>query len=87
MNKAAEERNPLIDQIVAVIDENFISVNNLRDCDDLITTQDLIQAVNEFILSGGFEFPELITALTDFGFKFTATHAGALQFVWLMKRK
>lgn len=87
MNKATEERNPLIDQIVAVIDENFIMVDNLRDCDDLITTQDLMQAVQEFIYSDEFEIPQLINALTEFGFKFTTTHAGALQFVWLMKRK
>lgn len=81
------EHDIFIDQIVAVIDEMFIPVDNLRELEETITTDDLLQAVYQFYPSKDFDSAMLVKSLNDFGFKFTTTHSGALQFIWLMKKR
>lgn len=83
----SEDKDSFLDQIVAVIDENFISVDNLREVDELITTDDLLQAVYSFYPSKDFDSAALVKLLQEFGFKFTTPHTGPLQFVWLVKRR
>ena len=83
----SEDKDFFLDQIVAVINESFEPVNNLREIEEMITTDDLIQAVQLFYPSENFEVALFVKLLNTVGFKFTTTHSGALQFVWLMKRR
>jgi hypothetical protein len=84
----SEEKEDLfLDEIVKVIKENFIAVESLRDVEELITTQELIEAVTEFYPLKEFNPADLVQLLNFEGFRFTTTHSGPVQFVWLLKRR
>jgi hypothetical protein len=82
-----DDGNSALDQVIAVIDECFESVDDLKGLDTFITTEDIFEAVQSFYPGDHYAAADIVDMMIRSGFRFTAHPSSNLQFVWLLKRR
>jgi len=77
----------LLTAVVDIIDEYYERVENLREVEQLLSTEDIYEAVQQILPSGLYGPEYLAKILLDHGFSFIPIQGPAMQFAWLIKRR
>ena len=74
-------------QLGNVIDDYYEPVEDLREVDAFIGTDDIYDALQNIFPSQAYSAMDLTYALIDAGFNFVPVPGPAMQFAWLIKRR
>ncbi len=79
-----------LNEVIAVLDECYEPVDDLKDLDTFITTDDIYNALQDIFPSEGLfghGVSTIASLMKQAGFKFTMLKSAHPQFVWLIKRR